>query len=80
MFGVEGDAVTHGIWIPYDLAPHSMQMAVFSMVTAWYVILGRGQKDTDLEEDELKKSDSRLEAIKQRLKESLSQNRNTILS
>lgn len=45
------------------------------MITVLYVLFGRDQNNTNLEKEETKKLDTRLETIKQRLKKkSLNQN------
>jgi hypothetical protein len=46
----------------------------FSMITVLYIIFGRNQNKTDLEKEETEKLDTKLETIKQRLKEYLNQN------
>jgi glucosamine 6-phosphate synthetase-like amidotransferase/phosphosugar isomerase protein len=73
---MEGSTMTLCIWTLYDFGSFiSIQMAILTMITVLYVLFGRNQKKTDLEKEDTEKLDERLDTIKQRLKESLNQNR-----
>lgn len=57
--------MTQCIWILYDLTSLiSIKMAIFSMITVLYVLLGRDQDKTDLREKKPKKLNTRLGTIK----------------
>ena len=63
--------------MPYNFAILiNIEIIIFSIIiTILYILFRRDQNKTDLEKEETEKLDTKLEAIKQRLEESLNRNR-----